>query len=103
MQAREQAIHLRTAVFTVYAPLAEVLTVVPEKLIVVFSKSRTRSPHYLFTVPAIGAGRSHPYRMSLSEARERYLFHRSTAPVIDKAGIVHNGATAHVDTVVYIA
>jgi hypothetical protein len=89
-------------VFTVYAPLAEVLTVVAEKPIVVFSKPRTRSPHYLLTLPAIGPGRSHPYRMSLGEARERYLFHRSTAPVIDRAAIVHNGAAAHVNTVVYI-
>jgi hypothetical protein len=90
-------------VYTVYAPLTEVLTVVAEEAILVFSKARTCSPHDLFTVPAIGSRGPQPYRTSLREAREGSLFHRSTAPVIDKAAIVHNGAAAHVDTVVYIA
>jgi hypothetical protein len=47
LPASKQAIHLLTAVLAIHAPLAEVLAVVGEQPIAVFTNSRTRSLHNL--------------------------------------------------------
>ena len=88
--------------FTVYTPLAQVLTVVAEEPIAVFSKPGACPPYNLCALQTVGPCGAHPYRVSVSEARERSLFHRSPAPVFGKGGIVHDGAAAHVDTVMRI-
>ena len=87
---------------TVYTPLAEVLAVVAEEPIAVFSEPGARPPHDLRSLQSIGPSGSDPYGVLVSEARERSLFHRSPVPVLGKGGVVHDGAAAHVDTVMYI-
>jgi hypothetical protein len=87
---------------TVYTPLAEMLTVVAEEAIAVFSKPGACAPHDLCRLQSIGSFRSDPYRMSVSKAGERSLLHRSPVPVFGEGGIVHDGASADVDTVVCI-
>jgi hypothetical protein len=89
-------------VFAVYTPLTQVLTVVAEEPISVLSKPGARPPHDLRTWQSVGPCRSHPYRLSLSEQLERYLFHRSSAPVAGKAAVMHDGASADIDTVMRI-
>jgi len=87
---------------TVYTPLAEVLAVVAEEPIAVFSEPGARPPHDLRSLQSIGPSGSDPYGVLVSEARERSLFHRSPVPVFGKGGVVHDGAAAHVDTVMCI-
>ena len=102
MKRGKETVHLPTAVFAVYAPLAQVLTVVAEEPISVFSKAGARPPYDLCTWQAIGPCGSHPYRVPLSEQLESYLFNRSPSPVTGKAAVVHDGAGADIDTVMRV-
>jgi hypothetical protein len=95
-------LHLRAAVFSVYTPLTEVLAVVAEEPIAVFSEPGACPPHDLRSLQSIGPSGSDPYGVSVSEARERSLFHRSAVPVLGKSGVMHDGAAAHIDTVMRI-
>ena len=103
LKSGPKAVHLRTAVHAIHAPLAEVLTVVTEEAIALLSEPRPGAPHDLFTLLVIGTRGSHPYRAPLSKARERYFFDWTPAPVKYKAAIVHNNTAAHIDTVMCIA
>src|SRR5262249_53584866 len=98
----QQALDLRTAMFTMHAPLAEVLAVVAQHAIAVLSKARARPPNNLFTPQGVGPCGSNPYRSSVSEARERNFFHRAPAPGSGKGAIVNDGVGAHVDAMVRI-
>jgi hypothetical protein len=89
-------------VLTVYTPLTEVLAVVGEEPIAVFSDPGARPPHDLGSLQSMGLCGSDPYGMSVSEAREGSLFHRSPVPVLGKGGVVHDSAAAHIDTVMSV-
>ena len=103
LQSHPQTVHLRAAVHAVYAPLGEVLTVVAEDAIPVFPQARTCSSHDLFAVPAVWPRLSHPYRMTLGEARERNLLYRSPSPVKDKTAVVHDSPVPDIHAMVRIA
>jgi hypothetical protein len=93
---------LQAAVFAVYAPLAQVLAVVAKEPISVFAKPGACPSHDFRTLEATSPRGSYPYGVSVSEARERNLFHRSPPPVLGKCGIVHDHAAAHVDTMMLV-
>ena len=88
--------------FTVHTPLAEVLTVVAQQAVTVFSDSQARPSNNLVTLQGTGPWASDPHRMSMSETRERNLFHRAPVPVMSEGGIVNDGSATHVDAMVRI-
>src|SRR5215470_8430344 len=86
---RQEAFYLRTAVFCVHAPLTEVLAVVTQQAIMVFSHSRARSPNDLLTPQGTGSRRSDPNCVSARETCQRNLFHRAPVPVMCERGVVN--------------
>jgi hypothetical protein len=70
----ERPLYLLAAMFAAQTPLAEVLAVVAEEAIAVLADPRPRSPNHFLAVEASGAG-SNPQSVSMSEPRERNLFH----------------------------
>ena len=88
--------------FTVHTPLAEVLTVVAQQAIAVFSESQARPSNNLVTLQGTGPWASDPHRMSMSETRERNLFHRGAVPVTCECGIVNDGSATDVDAMVRV-
>ena len=102
MQRRQEPLRLQAAVLTVHTPLAEVLTVVAQYAVAAFANTRPRTANDLLTSQAIGPWRSDPYRVSVSEACKRNLFHRSPVPVSSEGSIVNDAPGTHVDTVVRV-
>jgi hypothetical protein len=62
--------------------------------------SGTRTHDNFFTPKAIARSRSNPDWMSLVEAHERNLFHRTRAHGPEKGPIVHNSAATYINPVV---
>jgi len=102
-EPRAQLLYLRTAVFTVDAPLAQVLTVVTEEPIAVLPEPRACPAYDLCAVQMSGPWRPQPDRVPAGKARERDLLHRPAPPRLSKGGIVHNGARADIDAVMRIS
>ena len=85
--------------FAAQTPLAEVLAVVAEEAIAVLADPRPRSPNHFLAVEASGAG-SNPESVSMSETRERNLFHRAAVEPMYEGAVMDDTAAADVDTVV---
>ena len=96
---QERPLYLLAAMFAAQTPLAEVLAVVAEEAIAVLADPRPRSPNHFLVVEASGAG-SNPESVSMSEARERNLFHRAAVEPMYEGAVVDDTAAADVDTVV---
>jgi hypothetical protein len=85
--------------FAVQAPLAEMLAVVAEEPIAVLADPGPRSPNHFLAAEARGAG-SDPQGVSLSETRERNLFHRTPVEPMHEGAVMGDPAAADVDTMV---
>ena len=83
-------------------PLAEVLAVVGEQTITVFTYPGTRSANCLSRVEARSRTGSDPDRATAGEISERYLFHRPSAKPEAESRVMHDLAIADVDSVVQI-
>jgi hypothetical protein len=81
-------------------PLAEVLAVVTEETIAVLTDPGPRAPHHFLAVEANGTVSSHPESVSMSETRERNLFHRPPVQSMYEGPVMDDPAAADVDTVV---
>ena len=95
----ERPLYLLAAMFAAQTPLAEVLAVVAEEAIAVLADPGPRSPNHFLAVEASGAG-SDPESVSMSETRERNLFHRAAVEPMCEGAVMDDPAAADVDTVV---
>ena len=80
---RQEALHLVVALFIPQAPLGEVLAVVAEQPITIFTKAGARAARHLCGVKARLDAASDPDRPALYEALERNFFHRAPAEFAD--------------------
>ena len=85
--------------FAAQAPPAEVLAVVAEETITILADPGSRSPNHFLAVEVNGA-RSNPESVSMSETRERNLFHRSPVKPMYEGAVMDDPAAADVNTVV---
>ena len=85
--------------FIPQAPLAEMLAVVAEQPVTIFTEAGARAARHLGGVKARRAVASDPDRPFLCEACKRNFFHRSPAEFADHRPVVNDVTVAHIDTV----
>jgi hypothetical protein len=85
--------------FASQAPLAEVLAVVAEEAIAVLADPGPRPPNHFLALEVNGA-RSSPESVSMSETRERNLFHRCPVKPMYIGAVMDDPAEADVNAVV---
>lgn len=83
----------------VQRPLAELLAVVAEQTIAVLASTRAGAPNHFRGIEAGILVEPHAYAVSMSEACERNLFHRSPTEVMCEGTVVHDLSPADVDAV----
>jgi hypothetical protein len=87
---------------TIHAPLTQVLAVIAQKAIAVFSDPGARPLHDIGASQLLAPCRADPHRMAVCETCERSLLDRSPVPVFGEGGIVHHRTAAHINTMVCI-
>ena len=101
--ARQPRVYLIAAMFTVQTPFAEVLTVVRQQPVAVLAHPGARPTDHFSTRVDRWPIRSDPNRTAASETIESCFFHRPSIKAVCKARIVHDLATANVDSVMQIS
>jgi len=96
---RPQAFDLIAAMLAVQAPFGEVLAVVGEETIRVFTETRARTTDDFRALESGSLTRPHPDGEAVSEPRKRNLFHRATPPARTEGTVVDDAAIADVDAV----
>ena len=100
---RQASFYLVAAMLASQAPLAEVLTVVGQQPIAVLAyPGAGPSDHLPLVIFRWYAGHN-SHGSSCRKARERNLFHRSSAQPFRESRVVHHLASADVDSVVCVA
>jgi hypothetical protein len=95
----EPIVDLVTVRLAANAPLTEVLTVVPQDRVAIFSDARTRSVDDSIAIEPTGCAGSDPDRVPPREFRHGNLFHRSPPQTSRQPSILHDRTVTHIDTV----
>ena len=99
---REPSLDLKTSAITLDAPCAEVLAVVGQDPIGVFSEARKRSPNRGRAGMASRRCPPDPQAFPQGEFRKRYHFHRSAAPRPRQPGVMHDQSVPDIHPVVHV-
>jgi hypothetical protein len=100
---RDPLIYLIAPMLAANAPFAEVLTVIGQQVVIVFTCPGTCPMNDFIAIEPRGLLEPDPDWVTLGELRQNNLLHRTAAQAARQTCVLHDLAATHVDTVMGIA